>query len=212
MKHPHFGRSSRFPCTYQNCPCTFKSWNALIVHQSKIHSTGVTHKEKGIFSCHLCACSNLTSERDYFSHINAHLKRNETVTCMFLGCDFKTNIYCTFKSHKNRKHCHHTLADFKPKVVATVECPTALEDEECVDPEPDIAATSNWHCHTKDLQKFIEQTFAAALLKLEHFIHVPSKAVDEFLGELHHLICFATAPLSSDILSSIFDERDLPVN
>lgn len=89
-----------------------------------------------------------------------------------------------------------------------------MEDNslECVDPEPDIAANSNHHCHTKDLQKTIEQTFAAALLKLEHLVHVPSKAVDEFFGELHHLICFATAPLSSDILSSIFDERDLPVN
>ena len=29
LKHPHFGRSSRFPCTYLNCPCTFKTWNAL---------------------------------------------------------------------------------------------------------------------------------------------------------------------------------------
>lgn len=36
---------------------------------------------------------------------------------MFLGCDLKTNIYFTFKSHKNRKHHNHTLVDFKPEVV-----------------------------------------------------------------------------------------------
>src|SRR4029434_4573271 len=91
---------------------TFRTWNALIVHQSKIHSTGVTSKEHAIFSCHLCTCNDLASERDYFAHVNTHLKRNETVSCMFLDCDFKTNVYCTFKSHKNRKHCHHSLANF----------------------------------------------------------------------------------------------------
>lgn len=121
LKHPHFGRSSCFPCTYLHCPCTFKTWNALIVHQSKIHSTGVTRKEEAIFSCHLCTCSDLASERDYFAHINAHLKRNETVICMFLGCGCKTNIYCPFKSHKNRKHCHHTLVDFNLGVVISSE-------------------------------------------------------------------------------------------
>uniref|UniRef100_A0A3Q1EA25 Ryanodine receptor 2 n=1 Tax=Acanthochromis polyacanthus TaxID=80966 RepID=A0A3Q1EA25_9TELE len=46
-------------------------WNALIFYQSKIHSTEDTHKEGAIFSCHLCACRDLTSERDCFGHINA---------------------------------------------------------------------------------------------------------------------------------------------
>lgn len=93
LKHPHFGRTSNFPCTYLHCPCTFKTWNVLIVHHSKIHFSDFTHKQEAIFSCHLCACSDLASERDYFCHINAHLKKNETVSCMFLGCDFKTNVY-----------------------------------------------------------------------------------------------------------------------
>lgn len=215
LKHPHFGHSSRFPCTYLHCPCTFKTWNALIVHQSKIHSTGVTHKEEAIFSCHLCACSDLSSERDYFAHINAHLKRNETVSCMFLGCDFKTNIYFTFKSHKNRKHCHHTLVDFKPGVVITYKISSVDEFEansqECVETS-DTAIPSNSHCHTEDLQKVIEQRFAAALLKLEHLVHVPGTALDVFLGELHHLICSAHIPLSYDTVSDIFSQRKLLVD
>ncbi|KAF3848156.1 hypothetical protein F7725_021184 [Dissostichus mawsoni] len=56
-----------------------QTWNALIVHHSKLHFSGVTRKQEAIFSCHLCACSDLASERDYFCHINAHLKKNETV-------------------------------------------------------------------------------------------------------------------------------------
>uniref|UniRef100_A0A673C5P2 C2H2-type domain-containing protein n=1 Tax=Sphaeramia orbicularis TaxID=375764 RepID=A0A673C5P2_9TELE len=30
------------PCTYSKCPCAFKTWNALIVHQSRMHSTQVS--------------------------------------------------------------------------------------------------------------------------------------------------------------------------
>lgn len=63
-----------------------------------------------------------------------------------------------------------------------------------------------------DLQKLTEQRFAAALLKLEHFVHVPSTAVNVFLGELYHLVCFATVPLSCDIVSDIFHQRNLPVD
>ena len=215
LKHSHFGRSSRYPCTYQHCPCTFKTWNALIVHQSKIHSTGAPHKKEAIFSCHICSCTDLTSEKDYFSHINAHLKRNETVICMFLGCDFKTNIYCTFKSHKNRKHSNHTLVDFKPEVVITTGISSVDEleanSEECVDVEQsDTAIPSN--THTEDLQKVIEHRFAAALLKLEHLVHVPTSAVDEFLGELDHLICSAPVPLSCDTVRDIFHQKNLSVD
>lgn len=121
LKHPHCGRHSHFTCTYLHCPCTFKTWNALIVHQHEFHSTEVTTRKKAIFSCHLCECNDLASEWGYFTHIYAHLKRNETLTCMFLGCNFKTNIktniYCTFKSHKNRKHSHYTRFDFKQGIV-----------------------------------------------------------------------------------------------
>lgn len=173
LKHPHFGRTLKFPCTYEHCPCTFKTWNALIVHQSKVHSTGITQKQNAIFTCHICECNCLKSERDYFSHINSHLKRNETVTCMFLGCNFKTNIYCTFKSHKNRKHCSHTLIDFKPGVVLTTkisfqsECEASSEFEEQLETPIPV----NCKSHTEDLQKSIEKRFAAALLKLEHLVH-----------------------------------------
>lgn len=109
------------------------------------------------------------------------MKRNDAINCMFLGCDFKTNIYCTFKSLKNQKHCHHTLADFKPGVVLTrissfdeVEeiCQVSVE-------QSDTDIPSNSQSHTEDLQKILEQSFAA-LLKLEHLVHVPSTAIDDF--------------------------------
>lgn len=81
--------------------------------------------------------------------------------------------------------------------------------EECVE-QSDTSIRSN--SHSQDLHKVIEHRFAAALLKLEHLVHVPTSAVDKFLEELHHLICSAPVPLSCDIVSDIFHQRNLSVD
>lgn len=179
LKHPHFGRTIPYPCTYVECPCTFKTWNALIVHQSRIHSTQVsnTQKELCTFSCHLSNCKNLANDRDYFIHIDTHLRRNETVCCMFVGCSFKTNVYGTFKSNKSRHHTPHTVTDFIPGIVktTTLKSPSVndsfsdSQDEECV--EEEVSDTS-LVCNSqhKELPTVIEQQLAAALLKLEYLV------------------------------------------
>lgn len=116
LQHRHM---QRYPCPHTNCPCTFKTWNALHIHLSRVHPKQTTQElqELSTFSCYLCTCSNLPTEKDYFSHVNTNLKSNETVTCMFGGCSFQTNIYRTFHSHKNKKHNPHTLKDFSPDIV-----------------------------------------------------------------------------------------------
>lgn len=103
LQHRH---SQHYPCLYLSCPCTFKTWNALYIHLSRVHPKQDSQEllELSTFSCHLCTCSVLSTERDYFVHIGSHLKNNETVKCMFEGCHFQTNVYGTFHSHKNRKH------------------------------------------------------------------------------------------------------------
>ena len=99
LKRPHFGHTICYPCTYLKCPCSFITWNdALVVHQSRVHSTNVCHAQKELhtFSCHLCMCKLVANEREFFVHINKHLRRNEKVCCMFVGCSFQTSIYGTF--------------------------------------------------------------------------------------------------------------------
>lgn len=219
LKHPHFGRTSHYPCTYSECPCTFKTWNALIVHQSRVHSTqeSQTLKDLTIFSCHLCSCKNLANEREYFVHINSHLKKNVNVSCMFSGCSFQTCIYGTFKAHKSRRHTPRTLADFKPGIVKTTtvaslsldhSLPDGL-DEDCI--EEDSSGTSvNWN-EDKALSGAIEQQFAAALLKLEYLVHVPGTAIDEFLQEVYHLISSASVPVSRSFVTDILKRNNLQV-
>lgn len=46
---------------------------------------------------------NFPMRENFFQHIFQHLKNEETVTCVFKDCAYKTNIYENFKSHKYRK-------------------------------------------------------------------------------------------------------------
>ena len=87
------------------------------------------------------------------------------------------------------------------------------ESEECVEQsDTDTEVPSRGHSQIENLEEAIEQGFAAALLKLEHLVHVPSKAIDVFLEELHHFISVAPVPLSSDKVSDIFRQRNIPVD
>lgn len=58
-------------------------------------------------NCHVCAVTDIPS-----------------VSCLFKGCLFKTNVYGTFKSHKSRKH----LTDFKEGTVQSLEVRTISDD------------------------------------------------------------------------------------
>lgn len=167
------------------------------------------------YSCHLCTCSNLPTEKSYFLHIGTHLKSSETVTCMFESCTFHTNIYGTFHSHKNRKHTPHTFKDFKPGVVKI----TQVSQGSSYNPEEDAgnqvsavsadsACSSSGSDVAKNLPEVIEKNFAAVLLKLEHFAHVPGTKIDEFLEELHYLSS-ATLPLSIEILERVFQKHSV---
>lgn len=120
----------RYSCLYSNCPCNFKTLNALHIHISRVHPKPDSQKplELATFSCPLCTCGSLSTERNFFSHLGIHFKSHETVPCVFRDCNYKTNIHGTYHSHKNRKHKPHTLNDFKPGIVTTTGVSQELSD------------------------------------------------------------------------------------
>lgn len=203
----------RYSCPHTSCPCNFKTWNSLHIHLSRVHPKQSTQDQQQlvIYSCNLCQCSDLPTERGYFLHIGTHLKSNETVTCMFEGCHFKTNIYGTFHSHKNRKHNPHTLKDFKLGVVTTSA--SSLGSSEDCEPSvrQEIESGSVFSSRDEDVGRtfpeVIERYFAAVLLKLEHFAHVPGAKIDEFLEELHYLLSSTALPLSLEIFEGVLQKH-----
>lgn len=134
---------------------------------------------------------------------------------MFGDCTFKTNIYGTFHSHKIRKHNPHTLNDFKPDIVTTTrisqESSNGAEENTLNPDNSEVELDSASPSHDVDISKIlpgiIEQNFAAALLKLEHFAHVPGTKVDEFLEEMHCLLCSAAFPLSVNTTEAVFQKH-----
>lgn len=113
LRHNH---ESCLPCLHWECYCSFKTWGGLKTHLSRFHSTNKIEPNVS-FLCPCCSIKSFSSEREYFHHIGRHLKKHETVCCVFENCHFKTNIIGTFASHRTRKHNPHSLEDFKPGLV-----------------------------------------------------------------------------------------------
>lgn len=213
LRHSHFGRGHHIKCIYPDCPCIFKTWNSLLTHLSRNHSNALKHSDKVTFSCQLCGFSEHGTECDYFAHINHHLKNYETVTCMFKGCEYKSNVYSTFKSHKSRKHSLHSVVDFKDDVVRgnfvadTAEPGFSDNEEFCNTGQSDVDLNPS-----EDQTDIIEQKLAAVLLKLENIFHVPSAAIDELLEELQYLLSTASLGSTTNVIQDTLKNYSLQVD
>lgn len=219
LMHGHYGRRNHFPCTYSDCPCRFKTWNALHSHLNRYHAKENTELPSRLatFNCHVCSCSDIASEREYFSHIYNHLKSNETVHCMFEHCSFQTNACGTFKSHKNRKHNPYSLQDFKPGVVresGTQNFSDKFNDDALLAEQENADVSDNEDIVTEgqDLSKTIELKFASILLKLENYFHVPSNAINELITDLQYMISSASVSSSTEVIHDTFQKHNLCVD
>lgn len=126
-KHGHFGHGHFLPCIHLNCSCSFKTWGGLRTHLYRAHKSEETenHQDVKAFKCKICD-SCFPNTKDYFQHINSHLKRLETIECVFDGCEFKTNMYGTYATHRSRKHSN----DFKAEVIAKLPVSTSVQQNE----------------------------------------------------------------------------------
>lgn len=219
LAHGNFGRRHPYPCPYSDCPCVFKTWNALHSHLSRSHINQSVENcvTSATFNCQLCTSTYIGSAQEYFCHINNHLKNHETVNCMFQGCSFQTNIYGTFKSHRNRKHTPYSLKDFKVGIVNTSEAENLADgdtDNSAHSGECDVDSDSDVESETKeqDLSKTIELRLGSLLLKLENYFHVPRTAIDELLAELHYLIGSASVPISNEAIQETLRNHNICVD
>ena len=126
LKHGGFTRTSPIPCLHLQCICTFKSLNALKVHLSRFHSQMTQTSDKNdvqTFNCQVCEFNEPCSENDFFTHLRTHLKLIQKVQCPYLDCDFETNIYSTFNTHKSRNPDQKSSTShlqFKPGIAVQI--------------------------------------------------------------------------------------------
>ena len=216
--HGHFRGSCHFPCPYTDCPCTFNTWTKLLNHTYKSHAKQPTPKplEVSTFQCHVCSCRELATERDFFQHLNGHLRQNETVPCVFLGCTFKTNVYSTFNTHKNRKHNQYSLKDFQANLISTSTNLNQSDNSadgltESIDTDHEYETLSRDNSAELHPTNFIEEKIACILLKLENIVHIPKAVIDEVLSELHYVLSTESLPSTKATVSAVFQSHNLEV-
>lgn len=145
--------------------------------------------------CKLC----FHTERQYFEHLGGHLKKHETVPCVFQDCDYKTNVYTTFRSHKSRKHSPHSVEDFKTIVFQ--------EHQSQIHEETNSAENKNYSdffvpMEDEDLSETIVKRLGLLLLKLECIYNVSNTCIDEVVEELNFLTSSASGPVIKNIILS----------
>ena len=204
-------------CPYLDCFCSFKSWGSLKSHISRkhsTHSTGLRTSEILSFCCQFCNVDTFSTVKEYFEHLRQHLKKQETVTCVLKNCNFKSNIYGTFASHRNHKQTPHSLDEFKDDVIKRYENPS--QADQCSDGVNQEGEQSDIDEIRDDdvrvLPKLIERSLAHLMLKLESSFHVPNQCIDELVEELHFISHSASAPIMKDILQSCLKRHNCEID
>ncbi|XP_041949691.1 uncharacterized protein LOC121709989 isoform X3 [Alosa sapidissima] len=209
LRHGHGGEF--LPCLYWECCCSFKTWGSLRTHLSRNHSTRalVTRSEILSFKCPCCSLNSISTERGYFEHISHHLKKQETVPCVFENCSFKTNIYGTYASHRSRKH---SLDVFKPELLQRYVNPLNAGDDPIVEEDTQEAVSDLIDEEIGELPELIEKNLAHLLLKLECIFNVPQMCVNELVEELHFVSSSASGPILKEILQSCIKKHNCDID
>ncbi|XP_035848765.1 uncharacterized protein LOC118493311 [Sander lucioperca] len=134
---------------------------------------------------------------------------------MFVGCTFKTNVYSTFNTHKNRKHNQHSLKDFKANVISTSQLRQSINcadgPTESVDADNENETLSCGDAAELYRPNCIDEKIGCILLKLENIVHIPKAVIDEVLSELHYILSTASLPVTKSIVSDVFQSHKLQV-
>lgn len=189
---------------YSDCPSASKSLNSLHAHLSRDHCQ-TNLGETVLFLCLICNISAFHTERQYFEHIGVHLKKHETVHCVFKNCDYSTNIYSTFVSRKSRKHSPHCLQDFKSTLLQTFRPNACQADEADVtlsNKNEDVC--SDTVVEEGDSIEAIIDHLSALLLKLDCIHNIPSRCIDDIVRELQFINSSASLPVIKNIILDTF--------
>uniref|UniRef100_A0AAR2L1H0 C2H2-type domain-containing protein n=1 Tax=Pygocentrus nattereri TaxID=42514 RepID=A0AAR2L1H0_PYGNA len=215
LKHRHFGHEHFLPCIYLNCSCSFKTWGGLRTHLCRAHKSEQSENKGAVtvFKCKICNTC-FPNTKDYFQHINSHLKRLETIVCVFDGCDFKTNIYATYATHKSRKHQFYSCDDFKADVI--VKHPTATSFQHIQSHSSSLESNDDVEFDTVDLDcegnvsAFLE-VIGSLLLKLESIYNVTGKCLDDLVEQLQ-FICTLSSQHIPNLVRSILTQNNCTVD
>lgn len=132
--------------------------------------------------------------------------------CVFDQCDFTTNVYGTYATHKSRNHKGYSLKDFKTELIP--KSPVCNENEI---PFPvleshhhEIIDTLEVGCEN-DISSEIEKNIGSLLLKLESVYNVSGKCLDDLVEQLQ-FICTSSTQSIPKLVSDIFTKNNCAID
>lgn len=187
---------------YQECLCTFKSFNSLKIHLSRVHTENEKQQSERIikvkFRCQLCDFLEPCQITEYFAHLRRrHLKDHQKVQCPFQGCNFESSVCSTFSAHKSKHHQDQNETLFKPELIVRMES-NENENDSVIDTQEEYAAQEMLpgeldqddfnaeasETQSQDLRQQLEYNLAALFLKMQTILHIPESSVQEVIQQL----------------------------
>ncbi|KAF3845425.1 hypothetical protein F7725_008588 [Dissostichus mawsoni] len=192
------------------------SLNALRTHLSRTHtaqlsSSAEQSRETALFKCPLCTFQQPFSE-SVFCHLRRHLKNHETVACPYRDCNYSTNVYSSFNSHKSRAHQASLTSDFQSAIVsedpqnlqASISEVTGDLDEEC--PGQSTEVGDDDQCDTVNLRNQLKMNVSSLFLKMQAILHVSNTATQEIVDHLNQIFSLSQ-PLIKEAVSDILQRN-----
>ena len=141
LRDLHQNSNLKLACKLNGCPSEFNGINMLQIHIKRAHRSRESLVKIGQRSmveqmvqlrCSSVSCNHQTVQniKELKRHLKNHLEKFEMVACIFLGCDFETNVAGTFRGHLSRKHKSQEMDDLKAGIVLGGPTHSANEDIE----------------------------------------------------------------------------------
>lgn len=187
LQHDCLGRHRSLPCVFPDCPCSFKTLNSIRSHLKRYHAPCdvQTPADNFSFLCQHCASVTFSTEAEFFTHLRQHLKKHETVDCVFNQCDFRTNVYGTFAGHKSKKHMPHCVTDFKPQILrSSLDYACGHSSSITHEEESEQESSLPLRAESEPLPDLMVKKIGSVLLKLESLFHVSGKCIDQLVEDL----------------------------
>lgn len=220
LQHSIFSRVSTLPCLYDDCICSFQSFDALKAHLSRVHSSAERldrENHAGIYTCHICNFKHPFSPAVLFGHLRAHLRKHELVTCPFRNCRYCTNVYSSFNAHKSR--AHGDSSDFKDGVVSEqTDSTLAASAADGNDEGPgQVEGTDSDQTEVESesdmdtLRTQLLHNLASLFLKMQTILHVSDSATQEIIEHLSQIFSLSQ-PIIKKTIQEVLLSHDTVVS
>lgn len=203
--------------------CSFHSFNALKTHLSRYHighrvTQTTQNQEPLVFICPICLFKQPFSDITLFRHLRVHLKSHEVVECPYKNCQFKSNVYSSFNSHKSKNHQFHSSLDYKDGLVVSQgsDIPQYTHGiaSDTTDNEPgpsDSLHVAEMQCDVNKLKCQLKLNLSSLFLKMQSILRVSDTTSQEIFQHMNQIFSLSR-PIVKGTLRETLQKHNLAVS